>query len=299
MHAIMFVVENPPSCLYTCGKPPQARSMAESQPITDPRLRKVLARAEQHVAAKVYQFPLWPDPKRGVPNDFARSALFTARKGIGKEYLEDVEIFCQGGIRMTYTGARLTQDHLDIFEGVMHLARQSPENTTIRFSAHGFLKLIGRTTSGSDHKRLLRAFKHLTATAVCVQNDKGQSYFGSLLPAGKSDEDTERFEVTINRDLIRYFEQGYTLIELKQRKALARSPLARHLLGWLSSHDRPYPVTVQYLYELSGSDAKELKEFRRSLRNALKRLVEVGVLADWHIDEADKVHMSKALPTPA
>ena len=68
-------------------------------------------------SAKIYQFPLWGEVQRGVPNEIARSALFTARKGVGSEYLRDVPIFTQNGFSIIYTGGVLTQDHLDIFEG--------------------------------------------------------------------------------------------------------------------------------------------------------------------------------------
>ncbi|MCP4936694.1 MAG: TrfA family protein, partial [bacterium] len=71
-------------------------------------------------------------------------------------------------------------------------------------------------------------------------------------------------------------------------------PLAKHLQLWLSSHDKPYPVTVQYLHDITGSNTKELKYFRRNLKAALNRLIEVGILADWRIDERDKVHFVKA-----
>lgn len=257
-------------------------------------LNKALARIEQGIkkreSAKVYQFPLWPDPKRGVPNGFARSALFTARKGVSSEYLEKVEIFAQGDIQITYTGARLTQDHLDVFEGIMHLAREQPENSFVQFSARGLLKLLGRSTSGADYERLSRTFENLTATSIKVKHKDGRMYWGSLLPRGVGDEDSGVFRVEINRDLIKYFEAGFTLIEQEQRKKLARSPLARHLQCWLSSHKKPYPVSVQYLKDLSGSDTKELKKFRQNLKAALRRLVIVGVLKDWQIDKSDKVH---------
>lgn len=248
---------------------------------------KAIAKRE---TAKVYQFPLWAEPQRAIPNSFARSALFSARKGVGKEFLEKVVIYSQADIKITYTGAQLTQDHLDVFEGIMHLARDMPENNFVQFTARGLLKLIGRNTSGADYERLSRNFEHLTATSVKVKHKDGRMYWGSLLPRGAGDEDSGIYRVEINRDLIKYFEAGFTLIQHDQRKALARSPLAKHLQCWLSSHTKPYPVTVSYLYDLTGSEAKELFHFRANLRKALARLVDVGVLKSWEIDKTDKVH---------
>jgi hypothetical protein len=245
-------------------------------------------------SAKIYQFPLWGEVQRGVPNEIARSALFTARKGTGNEYLRSAPIFTQNGFTITYTGGVLTQDHLDIFEGIMHLAREMPEGKTVRFTAHGLLKLIGRKTSGRDHERLLRAMEDLTATAVTIKKEGIGTYCGSLLPEWGDRERDGMFSIRINRDLIKLFERGFTVIEWEQRKALNRKPLAQAIHVWLCSHDWPYPVTVEYLHDITGSNTKNLKHFRARLKAALDELIVVGVLADWHIDERDKVHFVKA-----
>lgn len=249
---------------------------------------------EARESAQIYQFPLWGDVQRGVPNEFARSALFVARKGTGTEYLRDYPVFSQAGFSVTYSGPCLTQDHLDIFEGIMHLARDMPEGNAVRFSAHGLLKLIGRATGKTDHERFLRTLKDLTATAVMIKQESGAVFWGSLLPEGAAMPENGRYAVVVNRHLIKLFKRGFTVIEWKQRKALARRPLAQALHVWLCSHDKPYPVTVQFLHDITGSRTKELKHFRTNLKIALNALQKVGVLSDWNIDEADKVHFIKA-----
>ncbi len=265
---------------------------------TKPKLNQQLASLGNKIAAretaKIYQFPLWGDPQRGVPNEFARSALFAAIHGKSREYLLDKPIFSQNGFSITYTGIALTQSHLDVFEGIMHLAREMPEGNTVRFTAHGLLKLIGRRTSGRDHERLLLTLKELTATAIVIKREGYGTYCGSLLPEWADRENNGKFSIRINRDLIKLFERGFTVIEWEQRKALSRKPLAQALHVWLCSHDKPYPVTVQYLHDITGSNTKSLKRFRQSLKAALDELKAIGVLIDWHIDEADKVHFVKA-----
>lgn len=259
------------------------------------RLSSMEKAVSKREASKVYQFPLWAEPQRGLPNDFARSALFSARKGAGNEFLRDQQIFAQSGISITYTGARLTQDHLDVFEGIMHLARAMPEGSAVRFTERGLLKLIGRATGGKDHKRLLLTLTDLTATSITIKRGDGRVYWGSLLPEGAAiPEENGKYVVILNRQLIKLFERGFTLVEIEQRRALARSPLAKHLQCWLSSHEKPYPVTVQYLHDVTDSGTRHLWKFRQSLKAALDRLVEVGVLQNWRIDDADKVHLVKA-----
>ena len=267
--------------------------MTKDTPL-DRKLENLTLAVQERESAKVYQFPLWGEPQRGVPNDLVRCALFAAAKGIDGQYNEDVPVFSQGDLSITYNGPSLTQDHLDVFEAVMHLAREMPEGNTVRFTAHGLLKLIGRGSGKSDYNRLYRSLKHLTTTAVTIKREGHGTYCGSLLPEWAEREEDGKFSIRINRNLIKLFDRGFTVIEWKQRKALARSPLAKHLQLWLSSHDKPYPVTVQYLYDITGSNIKELKYFRRNLKAALNRLKDVGVLADWWLDERDKVHFVKA-----
>ena len=245
-------------------------------------------------SAKIIQLPFWGEPQRGVPNDLVRCALFAAAKGIDGQYKERMPVFAQGDLSITYSGPSLTQDHLDVFEAIMHLARDMPEGNDVRFSAHGLLKLIGRSTGKSDHDRLLRSLEHLTTTAVNIKREGHGTYCGSLLPEWADREKDGKFSFRVNRNLIKLFDRGFTVVEWEQRKQLARSPLAKHLHLWLSSHDKPYPVTVQYLHDITGSKTKQMKRFRQSLKAALKRLQDIGMLADWWLDESDKVHFVKA-----
>jgi len=242
-----------------------------------------------------YQFPLWPEAKRGVPNHFLRSALFTARQGIdATDTLSKEVIFSQENIEIRYTGLRLSQFHLSVYEGVMHLARQQDERSEIEFTAYGLLRTIGRKTGGKDAKRLLDALDDLTATSVQVKDKKtGNLYWGSLLPDGDYSEETGRFVVTINSRLIRLFKSGFTLLEQKERRALARSPLASFLQGWVTSHVKPHPVSVAYLNKLSGSNTKRVRDFKVKLKTALNRLEVEGVVKSWSIDKDDLVTISK------
>src|SRR4051812_37823553 len=75
---------------------------------------------EKRESAKVYQLAFWADPQRGVPNEFARSALFAAVKLNEPRYLHQSTIFSQNGFAIKFTGKQLTQSDLDVFEGVVH-----------------------------------------------------------------------------------------------------------------------------------------------------------------------------------
>src|SRR3990167_8346897 len=87
------------------------------------------------------QLLLWPEEMRGVPNGVLRSALFGAIKRGKRRYIEREPIASLGGIAILYTGPRLDQSDLDVWEGALHLARLAKLGDRIDFTEKGFLRL--------------------------------------------------------------------------------------------------------------------------------------------------------------
>jgi hypothetical protein len=260
-------------------------------------IKRMQREAKQREAAKIYQFPFWPDPERGFPNEFIRSSLFAAIQAKGRTYLDNQEIACQEGYKIHFTGQRLDQTHFDVFEGVMHIARGVHEGNGIRFSAHHLLKLIGRDTGRSQHVWLYCTLQHLTATSVAIEKDGQRVFWGSLLPRGAADMKCGAYVVEISRDLVRLFERGFTQIDWKQRRQLRRKPLAQWLQLYYSSHAKPYPVSVKFLREKSGSSTASLRRFKQLLKAALNQIKAVNVIAEWRL-EGDMVYVQR-IPSPA
>ena len=102
--------------------------MADPKPKADTELDRALASFRATVEAnsskhqppaapkpaKVVQLPLWPEPVRGAPNSFLRSALFAAIQG--------------------KTRRRLKKQFLGALEGV---TRRFVQNSTLTRRAHG------------------------------------------------------------------------------------------------------------------------------------------------------------------
>ncbi len=248
---------------------------------------------EEREKNKEHQLAFWADPQRGIPNEFSRSALFAAVPLNKARYLKRETIFSQKGFSITFTGEQLTQSDLDVFEGVMHLARGTHENNHVRFKAGSLLKKIGRAGGKSQYEWLLTVLTKLTATAIGIERDGKAVYWGSILPEGAAKLDNGEFVVLINRQLIKLFDRGFTTIQWEHRRKLNKKPLAQHVHAWICSHDKPFPVTVDYLSQLTGSQTKELKNFRRHLKKALAEIQKAGAISAWHIDQEDKVHVTK------
>ena len=71
----------------------------------------------------VVQLPPWPEPVRAVPNGFLRSALFGAIAKGRRRYIDGEQLAALDGIEIRYTGQRLDQGDLDVWESVLHAVR--------------------------------------------------------------------------------------------------------------------------------------------------------------------------------
>jgi len=80
------------------------------------------------------------------------------------------------------------------------------------------------------------------------------------------------------------------LVDWEQRQSL-RSPLAKYLHRFYSSHVSPFPYKVETIRTLTGSAVESLNKFRQLLRNALEALVEIEFLDAFYIDSDDLVHV--------
>ena len=260
---------------------------------TNPAIKRLAATARQREAAQVIQLPLWPEPKRGAPNSFIRSALFAAIQSKDRQFLKETVLASQDGIEVRYTGEQLNQADLDVWETIVHLAREQPLGTVASFTAHGLLKAMGMPTGNSQHKQLHTTLLRLTACAVEVKHE-GKTYFGPLIKSGAKDEVTRHYAIELNRGIIKLFgENQWTALDWRQRQELRAQPLAQALHAFYSSHREPFAVKLATLQAYTGSRNKQVASFKRQVRAALVQLVDVGFLASFDI-AGDMVNVRRA-----
>lgn len=238
------------------------------------------------------QLPLWGEKIRGVPNSVLRSALFSATKRGKRAYMERVKVASVDGVSVLFTGPRLDQADLDVWEQCLHIARTSALGTRIGFTAGGFLRAIGRNTSGANHEWLKGALARLAGSVVELKDGK-KAYFGALINHGSRNDETGHFELELNPKIASlYNDDGWTGQDWEQRKVLIGKPLALWLHGFYSSHEMPYDYKVETLYKLCGSEAKEMKEFKRTLSESLPHLC---AATGWNCRvEGDKLQVFKS-----
>jgi hypothetical protein len=256
----------------------EARALQRSQQRREQAALPLQTAESPPPAAKVVKLPLWPEAVRAVPNGFLRSALFGAIRRGPRRYLDRERIGALEGIEIFYTGQRLDQGDLDVWEVVLHAVRFQGLGDKCQVTAYQLLKALGKTDSGKNRDILDRRLSRLNATAVRVKQGR-YSYEGSLIDEAYQDEKTRAYMLNVNSKLRSLYEPDqFTQIDWVVRRELDGQPLAQWLHGFYASHAQPYPISIAKLHELSGSEAGECWKFAQTLRKNLDSLVKASTI---------------------
>jgi hypothetical protein len=214
----------------------------------------------------------WPDDIRGAPNEILRSALFGALGKGSRALLEKESIMSPKGQQIRYTGTRLDQIDLTIWLCLLHLARQQTLGQELSFKAYNLLKLMRKTDTGKNRKILHERLLRLKSGGFEIT--KGNlEYKGRLIGDVYQDARSLAYVLILDAKLHLLFpKDGFTYVNWVIRSALYRQPLAQWLHGFYSSHAKPYPMKVETLQKLCGSEATETWKFTQTLLRALTAL---------------------------
>ena len=245
----------------------------------------------------------WADDQRGCPNVVLRSALFTAGKPtkVRKLFRERALPAAIGTHAIAYTGAQLYQHELDVWLEIVHRCRQQPAGVHTSFHVHGFLRTLRRSVGNKDHKQLHGTLDLLHATSIHVvlrRDERGRAvgYRGHLIEESRYNDATHQWEVGVHGEIAELFAPtSHTWLHFDARLDLGKNYLAKWCHGYFSSHRKPFPISVQRLRELSGSDTARPRRFREALRAALHQIQSVERTYrrhfKWRIDDDDLVHV--------
>lgn len=222
------------------------------------------------------QLPLWPESVRAVPNGFLRSALFGAIAKGRRRYIDGEQLAAVDGIEIRYTGQRLDQGDLDVWESVLHAVRLQEMGSQCRVTSYALLKLMGLTDTGKNRVTLNKRITRLVASALTVKQGR-YSYIGSLIAGAAKDEETQEWVIELDAKLRPLFAADqFTQVEWAVRHALNGKPLAQWLHGFYASHAKAFPMKVETLHRLCGSEARTMRFFAVDLRKNLDAVAEAS-----------------------
>jgi hypothetical protein len=297
------VASSDPSPKGDKHSPRVRRSKSYDQALAEVKARsaEVVARKALDYEARILQdsFPFWDDDNRGVPNPLIRGGLFGVGTSAKREFLPNMHISSLSNYEITYTGQDLQQDDLSVWMSLINLARQSPLSDKVRFTGYQLIRDLGWRMHSESYERAQESIERLKVTGIKIATkDKAEGYSGSLIREyAWADADEQgntrwmvRFEPKVS---VLFMNDTTTMLEWETRKRIGtRATIAMWLHAFYATHREPWPLSVQKLHELCRSDA-QLSTFRRNLRTALERLIEVGFLSSYQIIN-DQVHLVKA-----
>ena len=243
----------------------KAKQRAECEPLPGEPLPKNVA-----------QLPLWPEPVRAVPNGFLRSALFGAIAKGRRRYINGEDLAAIDGVTIRYKGERLDQGDLDVWESVLHAVRLQEMGSQCRVTSYALLKLMGKTDTGKNRTTLHNRIERLAANAVTVKQGR-YTYIGGLIRFAAKDEETQEWVIELDEKLRPLFAvDQFTQVEWGVRHALDGHQLAQWLHGFYASHAKPFPLKVETLHRLCGSEAGLMSDFAKKLRKALAAVADAS-----------------------
>lgn len=249
---------------------------------------------QTHVTKKL---PPWPEHTRAVPNCFLRSALFgVVRKG-NRRFLKNERINSLDGIEIYYTGERLDQGDLDVWENLLHISRLQQLGNQCRVTSYALLKLMGKTDSGKNRKVLQTQIERLRANCLTIKH-KQYTYIGGFINEAFKDEETREWLIVFNPKLHSLFAYDqFTQVDWNVRRALKGKPLAQWLDGFYSSHANPFNYKVETLLMLCGSETNRIDHFRAEVRKSFEEVKKArnneGKRFNYTIDKNDLVNVNK------
>ena len=249
----------------------------------------------------VVQLPLWPEPVRAVPNGFLRSALFGAIRKGRRRFVKGEQLAALDGIEIHYTGERLDQGDLDVYESVLHAVRLQELGSQCRVTSYALLKLMGKTDTGKNRATLLTRIERLRANAIRMKQG-WYSFIGGLVDEAYKDEETQEWVIVLNPKLrALYGADQFTQIEWTVRHELDGQQIAQWLHGFYASHAKPFPFKVETLLKLCGSEDSDPYSGKQKLRKALDAVTEAsaahGEGFSYEI-RGDLVHVEKRASGP-
>jgi len=257
---------------------------------------KPVAKVAPARADSVISLPLWPDAVRGVPNLALRSALFgVIRRGPRRAMMRETTP-CTSDFEIRYTGFRLDQADLDVWETALHLAKEHPMGNRVEITERDLLKALGRQYGKSGREWLKNCAARLSANTLEVMHQRF-TYGGSLLNDFYRDDDTGRYVLILNPKMVVIFGMDtFTLIDWDIRQELVGQPLAQWLHGFYASHAKPFPVSVGKLHEWCGSEDASIRSFKQNLKVAFGLVQEASEKHGMHFKAdilGDLVHVER------
>jgi hypothetical protein len=240
------------------------------------------------------------DDLRHMPNEYARSSLFTANnRKVARKSMQGAKLFhFNDAITIMYTGIELraVDDELIFLELISH-AQTVPFGEPFVITLKTLIKSLAWPESGTSYGRLRLSLARMRSATIHSSNSKayGTSGFYNLISGmtAVNDGAGEPTEYTLTLDpslMLLFAGDNFSSHTWETYKFL--SPVARRLTDHIRSHDSPYQLTLDRFLGMCGfsvedDNAAQRRDRRRMVRNACIEVIESGLVSAAILDKKD------------
>ena len=236
------------------------------------------------------QLPLWDDSRRAMPNEYARSAIFTVRnKKIPRRTIVNQNIFVLGECTITYTGIELrAYDDELVWLEILNLAKAFELGSRVEFTYYQICKALDWPLNGGYYRKIHECLLRLKATAVALHNKrlgkgKAISFIGEYEWEDGTGKKLPKCRVCIPSDIQSLF-AGHQFTEVEWGSYRTLSPIARRLYDYAASHKKPYALRLETVREMCASDSvNRIRRWEEQVIAALNELIACDLICNGDV----------------
>jgi hypothetical protein len=235
---------------------------------------------------------------RHIPNDYARSSIFTARnKREPRQTLMHKKLFHynEQHVSILYSGIELrAEDDEIVWLQILKYGEGVPLGEPFEFSVKDLVRDVNWSKNGRNYDRARESITRLKANEVLALNTKayGKSGAISLIQNYTAVNDAEgkatEYRVWIDPNLIVLF-AGNTFTSHAWEVYRNLSPVARRLADYIASHQQPYPLAVDKFRQMCGSTDKSIRSWRQTVKKACAEVQEAKIATIATLDDKDLI----------
>lgn len=264
--------------------------------------------AEAKANAELQQAPRRPvelflrgmdDLRRAMPNQIARSSLFAPVAKGRRSHLTETLLVTRADAVMSYSGEQLDEADADIALQLFFEAKNQPLGLPVRVNRAAFLRAIGRQTSVSQYRWLMRRMKVLTQATLVVEAKRsdgnrkyriGKTDAFHIVQSFCYDPVIKSYTFTLDpRWAVLFGNDEYALLDWDKRKKIARGQdMAKSLQRLVATSSDPIQrYSLEQLKEKMQYRGR-MRDFNKALVRACQELERLSIVANSKVEVSTK-----------
>lgn len=222
---------------------------------------------------------------RHIPNDYARSSLFTARnKNEPRKSLVHQKLFHYNEyVSILYSGIELrAEDDEIIWLQILSYGQSVPLGEQFEFSIKDLITDVNWSKNGRYYDKARECISRLRANEVLALNNKAYGKSGSIslianyTVINDADGKPTKYRACIDPGLIVLF-AGNTFTSHAWEAYRNLSPVARRLADYIESHKHPFPLSVDTFKQMCGSSSVSLTSWKQTVKRACLEIERLSI----------------------